>query len=446
MKKLFKKLYYFNLIELVLAIGIMAIGMVAVLSILPIGLTEDKVSKIHNYSASASDSIYSFISRELSDDWNTTLASLPESKPDSQLSSTDGWNQSTEGNIFFPNSNNSGVYGIQMTSASGDITDAVGEVLIWQTPITNVSIGGVSTDLCTDEAIGINMEISFPIEKPYAQRRKAKYYFEAYSNTSKEKGQVAANVVDDEEQADDSVDEDDDIEDVETIEENPEVPGEIIINKTATLKIKIVDTQFYNGAEPVYVRVCIYEPDSDDSDGEYIKPFETTETTTQQVVTGYTTEWQWVRVGNKWKYREVQVPVYGYQEVTETVENAVQKGDEWSMEVPAGTKYIIEALHYYGGPCTSYWSTNENQVFTLLNGDQPPLFIPGAMGQVSPAECIEEYVNTSTGNIVLNENQVLYLYEIGQTVEFYSNWNGTYRNSGFDRQDVIILAEVTPNE
>ena len=429
MKKLLCRLNYFNLIELVLAISIMAVGMVAVLAVLPVGLKEDRVSKVHNYSATASDSIYSYVSRELSRDWTNTINSLPSAKPSSQLTSTDGWDQSVEGNIFFPNSNDSGVYGIKMASAGGDITDAVGEILIWRTPINNASIGGINTGLSTDDAIGINMEVSFPIEKAYAQREKTKYYFEAYNNATIEEdpsGEVepeeenASEEVEPEEEPEEEPVEEpvEEPEETELIEENPETPGEIIINQTATLKIKIVDTQFYNGAEPVYVRVCIYEPDSNDPDGEYIKPFMTTQT---------------VRRG--WRY------------VTETVEKRVYQNDEWSMEVPAGTKYTVEALHYYGGPCTSYWSTNENQVLTLLNGDQPPQFIPGAMGQVSPDECIAGYVDTSTGNIVLNENQVLYLYEIGQTVEFYTDWYGNpYRNSGFDRQDVIILAEVTPNE
>jgi hypothetical protein len=143
-------------------------------------------------------------------------------------------------------------------------------------------------------------------------------------------------------------------------------------------------------------------------------------------------------------------------------------GETWELDVPAGSTYKIWAAYWqypyarYEEKTTSerkrvnrrwrwvsstsivdrgsnrieneYWSTNENQVLTLINGDNPPEFNPDHR-QLSPEECIQNYINEN-GLVTLNDNQVLYLFELSHT---------NISHTGFDMQDMIVLAEITGN-
>lgn len=81
------------------------------------------------------------------------------------------------------------------------------------------------------------------------------------------------------------------------------------------------------------------------------------------------------------------------------------------------------------------------QVITLFNGDTSPSFQPYG-GQTSVASFLEdaevlEGPNDTT--LQLNDNQVVFLYELG--IAYSSNYTS---NSAFDMQDIVVEAEVNP--
>lgn len=211
---------YFNLIEIVLAIGILAIGISVVIVMFPVGVNENKKSIGMNYSAMAAESIFSYISREANEpsSWDATLALLPYStslnappiilKPYGKLDPST-WSIPEEGYIYKISDIDindilwsKGVYGIKIKT--GDIVDFTGEALIWRqlfylfpatTPfyLKDLYVSGYTEDFDTSidntmrlEEIekliaGINIEISWPAEKPYSQRNKNRYYFEIFN-------------------------------------------------------------------------------------------------------------------------------------------------------------------------------------------------------------------------------------------------------------------------
>lgn len=433
---------FFNMIELAVVIAISAIVLTSVVAIMPTGLKNENKAKTGYYVSDLASSAHSFISgriaRQVKMDiaanpdssidsiWQNAISSLiPSSIPD-EYSNTGltgkeaEWGNNPVNNII-PIDENNGIYGIKI--ATNGTTDIMGELRVWQQNTENFNgtkIGDASATYNINNGIaGINLEISAPVGRPYAAREKFKYYFEVFNSVSpaKQDYSVTEGVSEDiDEGGDDIISRDD--------------PGEITVNKNSILKITIVDTQFYKWSSyqktPVYVRVCVTLPD--DTTGTVYNCFEETQTTSGH--------YEYQRVG--WKWKQIWVPGE-----TITVEKAVNEGDYWEMEVPSGTKFTVQAFCYNSSETSiysSYWSTNENQVLTLINGDTPPAFQPGN-GQISPEACISEYVDDD-GLVTLNSNQILYLYELGQTVEFYSNGS---RNSGFDRQDVIVLAELTTN-
>ena len=84
----------FSLIEIALAIGILAVGLTAIMSLLPLGFQETRDSIGENYSSEAADSMLAYIARESfnSDSWNELFdgdeflggginCSIPSTKP-----------------------------------------------------------------------------------------------------------------------------------------------------------------------------------------------------------------------------------------------------------------------------------------------------------------------------------------------------------------------------
>ncbi|MCF7790603.1 MAG: hypothetical protein K9L78_03315 [Victivallales bacterium] len=366
---------------------------------------------------------FAAVNDELSETgWTVTISELPETRPESELTGSENWTATGEGNIYSIDGKENGVYGIKMASGdTGDITDITGEILMWRSRIGNTTIGENSpVDMKINSLAGINVEVSVPLSKPYGQREKYNYYFEVFNQDKRIRCLQ-------EEEFNELVE--------ESREDNPPITrdgGEITVTEDAKIKINIIASELCAGSmhAPVYVRVCVKEPGDDDPEGRIYENCFT---------------------GDKFLY-DMTPDLSGdqYKKVcVSTMETAAIPGESWEIEVPEGTTYKVWAgyyfnywhwtyarYNYYGSDVgfivDSYWSTNENQVITSLNGDNPPEFSCDGL-QLTPIECIRSYINEN-GLVTLENNQVLYLFELSHT---------NRGDSGFDMQDIIILAEIT---
>ncbi len=94
----------------------------------------------------------------------------------------------------------------------------------------------------------------------------------------------------------------------------------------------------------------------------------------------------------------------------------------------------------YTGTSESHWqthnafstSTSTPQIMILRNGDNVPN-LGSFMGQLAAKEFVVEFVNQSTQKMVLNENQVIYLFELGTT---------TLTAAAADFQDLVVLVTL----
>ena len=69
---------YFNLVEVALSIGILAIGVTAILALFPVGFDRSRQAIGENYCAEAADSLFSYIARDATsdvDNWNYLIRS-----------------------------------------------------------------------------------------------------------------------------------------------------------------------------------------------------------------------------------------------------------------------------------------------------------------------------------------------------------------------------------
>ena len=183
---------YFNLVEVALSIGILAIGVTSIMALFPVGFDRSREAIGENYCAEAADSLFAYIAREASvnGSWDV-VTDLPTDKVDIADTSMlgDGFNfvSQAEGDIYTAvdsglTSAVNGVYGIKVQT--GDVTDFTGEVLLWRSDLPTLKISGEDVDIPGTAAVGINLEISWPVGKPYSRRKKNFYYFELFNSNS----------------------------------------------------------------------------------------------------------------------------------------------------------------------------------------------------------------------------------------------------------------------
>ncbi|MCX6983260.1 MAG: hypothetical protein NT118_00725 [Lentisphaerae bacterium] len=190
---------YFNMIEVTLAIGIVAIGLVGIIALFPVGFQSIRDSVGDNYVNDSSQLFLSYIKlltkkdttyptaqtqSDIDTQWNTVIGNIPTSKPDSSASvdtvnpSFTGWDTTTVPNLYSI-SGTAGLYRIY--SGANDFKAAV---RIWKTPtVSPVYVSGAWTFYSTvdcSKSCGLNIEFSWPLEKPYAQRTKRFFYYEIF--------------------------------------------------------------------------------------------------------------------------------------------------------------------------------------------------------------------------------------------------------------------------
>jgi hypothetical protein len=115
---------------------------------------------------------------------------------------------------------------------------------------------------------------------------------------------------------------------------------------------------------------------------------------------------------------------------------AVQQNDTWQYAAQSGDDiYSMGTVHipYIGANWTiGYDSTNQNQVVTAVNGDQPPAFDPFG-GQPSIESFVEPILDEQTGTITIDDDQVVWFFELGSSDP---------NSSAYDLQDLVILLTI----
>ncbi len=114
---------------------------------------------------------------------------------------------------------------------------------------------------------------------------------------------------------------------------------------------------------------------------------------------------------------------------------------------PAGTSVSvigrswIKKKSWYSGSKNSHWqsymtvdgsNSDTQQLIVLRNGDDVP-DIDGFMEQNNLVDFIQDYIDTETNTIVLDENQAIFLYELGTT---------NMSSSAADFQDLVALVTL----
>lgn len=183
-----KKTRNFTLVEITMAIAVIGIGMAGVMALLPIGFNASRDSMADNYSSDMADQFLHIIAQQAQQSpstWNTWISStgaggkIDDSKPSPSDIFAATKNNQVLGNIW--DTDKAGVFYVE--SKTGTIKDFSANIAVWKSePRIAIYDSGNWTDtgFSYNKTAAINMEISWPTEKPYKNREKRYYYLELF--------------------------------------------------------------------------------------------------------------------------------------------------------------------------------------------------------------------------------------------------------------------------
>ncbi len=198
---------FFNMIEVTLAIAVVGLGMAGIMSLFPVGFQASRDAIGDNYASNAAEQFMAFIARKCNDP--TIIEVGPPSKdfwekyigwdhdtptdfsddldidgsfttsPPTPISEESNCIMPVEGNIYrHTDLTKTQIYAIKVGSST--VTDFNATVRIWRSKLTGLWLFDQNADIPYSTATRLNVEISWPVEKPYAQREKRYYCVELF--------------------------------------------------------------------------------------------------------------------------------------------------------------------------------------------------------------------------------------------------------------------------
>ena len=180
----------FSLIEVVLALAVIAFGIVSVLALLPASLKTSRDSVSDTHSAVVGEHLVQMLSTAMeaasdADGWAATALVLPAEKPDAAEPTT-GWTlwQIQEGISYWRAGAAEEYVRVDLRRPGNDYSEFSGICRVWRQPVTvsQFEDGTWTTrTLASTEAVGLNVEVSWPAQAPYARRQKALYALNVFA-------------------------------------------------------------------------------------------------------------------------------------------------------------------------------------------------------------------------------------------------------------------------
>jgi len=226
----------FNLIEITLAMAVLAVGMTGVMALFPVGFKANSDSIATNNAVLVANKIYSIIKASKSSNWNQWFfnpkITVPDHRPGTlyidgtkdgdaaEFGDISGINGDTPYNAGEPASKTSGpgpdpfgIYGVdapkgslypgllyaQLTDGASDMPTFQAHIRIWWTSVKRAEIIGTANQLdaenvrwdwdgtrnapkahtlLSSEIVGVHMEVSWPTNLPWEKRNFRHFYFE----------------------------------------------------------------------------------------------------------------------------------------------------------------------------------------------------------------------------------------------------------------------------
>lgn len=173
----------FSLLEVVLALAVIAFGVVSVLALLPASMKASRDSVADTHSSQAAQHLIQTLAANMeaatvSADWSAVALSLPTDKPAAAEPDSDWTVWLRQGGMSFWRAGESGeFFRVDMRRADADYSEFAAICRVWRRPVTISTLeddGTWSTRTVPwENAVGLNVEVSWPAQAPYPGRQKA---------------------------------------------------------------------------------------------------------------------------------------------------------------------------------------------------------------------------------------------------------------------------------
>ncbi len=183
------------MIELTLAIAVVGIGMASIMALFPVGINSSRDAIAENYAADCAEQFISYIERECKKtpaNWTSFMQATGFYTLEI-ITGTPFFDQTSESSfVLISGTQEANIYSssdpsiFRITQGSTICTDFDAVVRIWKTPVISTLYSGDwnfykdNPPYCT--SAGLNFEVSWPKDKPYATRSKKYYYKEIFKS------------------------------------------------------------------------------------------------------------------------------------------------------------------------------------------------------------------------------------------------------------------------
>ncbi len=195
----------FNIVEIVLAIGVIGIGLASVMALFPVGSNAMRDAMATGYSANMADQMLHQLEQVARNNWSGVIDTggsnkfLRDGYPSSPASTLEDFDYSGAGvdcfdtprkTIYYESGSNDGVYKILSFSDkdgdgerdSDETVDFQAIMVLWKKRIDINGDGSRdSDDPPLSMAAELHAEVSWPAQRPYGQRETSTYRLELFN-------------------------------------------------------------------------------------------------------------------------------------------------------------------------------------------------------------------------------------------------------------------------
>lgn len=202
--------HYFNLIEIALAVAIIAVGMSSIMVLFPVGTNAANAAAADNMIPDVADYVLSYLECRTQAEWRNAsgvaqangfignlAGKLEDLSGDDEGADDTKWSDISDTNLSSRQLGGKTVFRFKQTyeiNADGEnvkVSDFSAVIRVWAEKVpfrlrkTDGSAGAYDagdTDSASSYAIALCAEISYPAEKPYAEREKYTFRREIYNH------------------------------------------------------------------------------------------------------------------------------------------------------------------------------------------------------------------------------------------------------------------------
>ena len=202
--------HYFNLIEIALAVAIIAVGMSSIMVLFPVGTNAANAAAADNMIPDVADYVLSYLECRTQAEWRNAsgvaqansfignlAGKLEDLSGDDEGGDDSKWSDISDTNLSSRQLDGKTVFRFKQTyeiNADGEnvkVSDFSAVIRVWAEKVpfrlrkTDGSAGAYDagdTDSASSYAIALCAEISYPAEKPYAEREKYTFRREIYNH------------------------------------------------------------------------------------------------------------------------------------------------------------------------------------------------------------------------------------------------------------------------